>query len=68
LSLVRVRPHVKSDALRIRELQVLRDIRDRVGVLPITPDEWEVVQPVTERLLKSGFTIKGLTENLWTNI
>ncbi|MEM1507003.1 MAG: hypothetical protein QW702_04790 [Candidatus Bathyarchaeia archaeon] len=51
-----------------RALQVLREIRDRVGVLPITPDEWEDVQPVTEKLLKSGFTIKGLTENLWTNI
>jgi len=47
---------------------VLREIRDKVGVLPITPDEWEAVQPVTERLLKSGFTIKGLTESLWTNI
>ncbi|MEM2292807.1 MAG: hypothetical protein QXX41_05980 [Nitrososphaerota archaeon] len=51
-----------------RALQILRDIRDRAGVLPITPDEWEAVQPVTERLLKSGFTIKGLTENLWTNV
>lgn len=47
---------------------MLRGIRDRVGELPITPNEWEAVQPVTERLIKSGFTIKGLTENLWINI
>jgi len=38
---------------------MLRDITDKVGELAFT---------VTERLLKSGFTIKGLTENLWTNI
>ncbi|MCS7112616.1 MAG: hypothetical protein RMJ00_00355 [Nitrososphaerota archaeon] len=51
-----------------KAIQLLRDIRDRVGVLPITPDEWEAVQPVTEKLSKSGFTVKGLTENLWVSI
>lgn len=51
-----------------KAIQILRDIRDRVGVLPITPEEWEAVQPVIEKLSKSGFTIRGLTENLWTNI
>lgn len=51
-----------------RALQVLREIRDKVGVLPITPDEWEAVQPIIERLLKSGFSVKGLTENLWVSI
>lgn len=51
-----------------RALQVLREIRDKVGVLPITPDEWDAAQPIIEKLLKSGFSVKGLTENLWANI
>jgi len=51
-----------------RALQVLREIRDKVGVLPITPDEWEAAQPIIEKLQKSGFSVKGLTENFWANI
>lgn len=49
-------------------IRLLRDIRDKVGVLPITPEEWEAIQPITEKLLESGFNIKGLTENLWVSI
>ena len=51
-----------------KAIELLRDIRDRVGALPITPEEWEAVQPIIEKLSKSGFTIKGLTENFWVNI
>ncbi|MEM2561504.1 MAG: hypothetical protein QXT06_04125 [Candidatus Bathyarchaeia archaeon] len=46
----------------------LRDIRDRVRELPITPKEWEALQPIIEKLSESGFTIKGLKDNLWTSI
>lgn len=51
-----------------RSLQVLRDIRGRVGETPITPKEWETVQLVTKKIAKGGFTVKGLAENLWVNI
>jgi len=43
-----------------RLIDLLRDIRDRVGESPITPKEWKAHQPTIEKLLKSGFTIKGL--------
>ncbi|MEM2342165.1 MAG: hypothetical protein QXX94_06500 [Candidatus Bathyarchaeia archaeon] len=51
-----------------RMIRLLRDIRDKVGALPIDPEEWEAIQPITEKLLESGFNIKGLTENLWVSI
>lgn len=59
-------PRSPEDHERI--IRLLRDIRDKVGVLPITPEEWEAIQPIANKLLESGFNIKGLTENLWVNI
>jgi hypothetical protein len=51
-----------------KTIQILKNIRDRVGELPITPEEWEALQPVTKKLTESGFIIRGLNENLWVNI
>lgn len=51
-----------------KTIHLLRDLRDRVGVLPITPKEWEEIQPIVKKLLESGFNIRGLTENLWVSI
>ncbi|MEM1546501.1 MAG: hypothetical protein QXP91_08580 [Candidatus Methanomethylicia archaeon] len=58
----------KSPEGHEKTIQILRDIRDKVGELPITPEEWEAVQPIIEKLSKSQLTIRGLTENLWVNI
>ncbi|MGP3667027.1 MAG: hypothetical protein ACKD6N_07580 [Candidatus Bathyarchaeota archaeon] len=57
----------KTESGEANTKQLIKTIVTRVGVPPLTEEEWKDVQPIVEKL-KGKLEIKGVTENLWKNL
>jgi hypothetical protein len=57
----------KSEEGAVKAVETLREIVSRVGVQPLTEEEWRNAEPIREKLA-GRIEVKGLTENLWITI
>jgi isopentenyl diphosphate isomerase/L-lactate dehydrogenase-like FMN-dependent dehydrogenase len=47
--------------------RIIKAIVEKVGVPPMTEEEWESLKPIREKLA-GKLEIKGISENLWTSL
>ncbi|MEM4486116.1 MAG: hypothetical protein QW116_02600 [Zestosphaera sp.] len=57
----------KSEEGAVRIVNLLRETVGRVGVPPLSEEEWRDAEPIREKLA-GKVNVRGLTENLWVSI
>ncbi|MGC8975381.1 MAG: hypothetical protein ACP5KB_04205 [Thermoprotei archaeon] len=57
----------KSEEGAAEATRILKEIVSRVGAPPLTEEEWRDAEPIREKLA-GKIEVRGLTNNLWTEI